>query len=122
MVHKLLVESIWTSTRRHLLSACVIAMTSLCAGTASASTINVNTTGPSSPTRCNLTDAIRAATTNTRVNGCAAGQPAPTIDTIQLQAGDRLVLETPGGGGYGDPAQREEAARSRDLRNEYVTA
>jgi len=33
-----------------------------------------------------------------------------------------LVLETPGGGGYGDPTERSEAATREDRRNEYVTA
>lgn len=41
--------------------------------------------------------------------------------TIQLNAGDRLVLETPGGGGYGDPTGRLDAARREDLKNGYVT-
>jgi N-methylhydantoinase B len=49
------------------------------------------------------------------------GQPIHSKRTIQLQAGDRLIMDTPGGGGYGDPAQRQEAAKSDDLRNEYVT-
>jgi N-methylhydantoinase B/oxoprolinase/acetone carboxylase alpha subunit len=48
------------------------------------------------------------------------GQPIHSKRTIQLQAGDRLVLETPGGGGYGDPAQRLEAARDEDRKNGYT--
>ncbi len=42
--------------------------------------------------------------------------------TIVLQPGDTLLLQTPGGGGYGDPADRPEAARQEDVRNEYVSA
>ena len=34
---------------------------------------------------------------------------------IRIRRGDRLRLETPGGGGYGDPRERPEAAIARDL-------
>ncbi|WP_342068036.1 hydantoinase B/oxoprolinase family protein [Achromobacter kerstersii] len=39
---------------------------------------------------------------------------------IQLQRGDRVRLETPGGGGYGDPARRSTAAREHDRKMGYV--
>ncbi|MEN5164816.1 hydantoinase B/oxoprolinase family protein [Achromobacter kerstersii] len=39
---------------------------------------------------------------------------------IQLQRGDRVRLETPGGGGYGDPAGRSMAAREHDRKMGYV--
>lgn len=39
---------------------------------------------------------------------------------IQLQRGDRVRLETPGGGGYGDPADRSTAAREHDRKMGYV--
>ncbi len=42
--------------------------------------------------------------------------------TIVLEPGDTLVLQTPGGGGYGDPRERAEDARAEDVRNEYVTS
>lgn len=38
-----------------------------------------------------------------------------------VPAGRRLVLELPGGGGYGDPARRSNAARSEDVAKGYVT-
>ncbi len=38
-------------------------------------------------------------------------------DTIELEAGDRVVIETPGGGGYGDPKERDEDALRRDLED-----
>ena len=41
---------------------------------------------------------------------------------VRLQAGSRLRLETPGGGGWGDPALREAKARARDVRLGYVGA
>ncbi|MCD0499987.1 MULTISPECIES: hydantoinase B/oxoprolinase family protein [Achromobacter] len=39
---------------------------------------------------------------------------------IQLQRGDRVRLETPGGGGYGDPAGRAPEAREHDRKMGYV--
>ncbi len=38
-----------------------------------------------------------------------------------VPAGRRLVLHLPGGGGYGDPARRNTAARTEDLSKGYVT-
>lgn len=35
--------------------------------------------------------------------------------------GERVLLSFPGGGGYGDPAQRDRALVRRDLINEYVS-
>jgi N-methylhydantoinase B len=40
---------------------------------------------------------------------------------ISIRRGDRLRLETPGGGGYGDPRERSAEAVTRDLRLGYVT-
>lgn len=39
---------------------------------------------------------------------------------VQLQAGSRIRLETPGGGGWGDPALRDPASAARDVRLGYV--
>ena len=38
-----------------------------------------------------------------------------------LQKGDRLIIETAGPGGYGDPRERERAAVARDLAMEFIT-
>lgn len=38
-----------------------------------------------------------------------------------VPAGRRLILELPGGGGYGDPARRSAAARANDRSKGYVT-
>jgi len=38
-----------------------------------------------------------------------------------LQKGDRLIIETAGAGGYGDPRERERAAVARDLAMEFIT-
>ena len=37
-------------------------------------------------------------------------------------AGRRLILELPGGGGYGEPQSRPRDAIERDIRNGHVTA
>lgn len=39
-----------------------------------------------------------------------------------VPAGRRLVLELPGGGGFGDPRERSDEARASDREKEYVSA
>ena len=41
---------------------------------------------------------------------------------ISLKAGDRVRVGTPGGGGYGDPRQRDPAAVRRDVELGYYTS
>ncbi len=41
---------------------------------------------------------------------------------IKLQAGDRVQVRTPGGGGYGDPRQRDRAQVKRDIAMGYYSA
>ena len=41
---------------------------------------------------------------------------------ITLKQGDRIRLETPGGGGYGPAAERSRAARAEDIRLGYTSA
>jgi N-methylhydantoinase B len=48
-------------------------------------------------------------------------RPIHSKRTILLNNGDLLALQTPGGGGYGPPAERAQAALEADIRNEYVT-
>jgi N-methylhydantoinase B len=40
---------------------------------------------------------------------------------IEIAAGDRLHVSTPGGGGYGDPARRDPAEIARDIERGYYT-
>jgi len=40
---------------------------------------------------------------------------------VSIKRGDRVKLVTPGGGGYGDPAKREQEAVARDLREGYIS-
>jgi N-methylhydantoinase B len=46
----------------------------------------------------------------------------PSKTVTRLHAGDRLILETAGGGGYGDPARREFERRAADLADGKVTS
>jgi N-methylhydantoinase B len=46
---------------------------------------------------------------------------ASKITGVHLRAGQRLRLETPGGGGWGDPALRDPAAIAGDVANEYLS-
>ncbi|WP_439594997.1 hydantoinase B/oxoprolinase family protein [Falsiroseomonas sp.] len=47
---------------------------------------------------------------------------ASKIVGVKLQQGQRLRLESPGGGGWGDPKQRAREDVARDLRLGFVTA
>ena len=40
---------------------------------------------------------------------------------VVVNPGDRIVCLSSGGGGFGDPSNRDPSARNRDLRNGYVT-
>jgi N-methylhydantoinase B len=48
--------------------------------------------------------------------------PVRSKDSVKLQKGDLLVLKTGGGGGYGQAAERSDAAIARDLNAGFVTA
>lgn len=41
--------------------------------------------------------------------------------TQYVPSGERLILQLPGGGGFGDPAQRSREDLARDLRNGYLS-
>jgi N-methylhydantoinase B len=38
-----------------------------------------------------------------------------------MKAGERFLLQSAGGGGYGDPHRRDRAALARDVAEGYVT-
>jgi N-methylhydantoinase B len=42
-------------------------------------------------------------------------------DAVQLQPGDRVRIDTGGGGGFGDPHRRDRAAVREDVRRGYVS-
>ncbi len=45
----------------------------------------------------------------------------PAKVTLDLAPGDEVVVQTPGGGGYGDPTRRSDEARERDRQNGLIT-
>ena len=47
--------------------------------------------------------------------------PPPSKLVTTLQAGDRVVMETAGGGGYGDPAARDPAKLRGDLADGKIS-
>ena len=46
----------------------------------------------------------------------ASGQELRAKGFQTIPAGERLVVEMPGGGGFGDPAKRDRASIERDVR------
>ncbi len=51
-----------------------------------------------------------------------SGQELNGMGRQVVPAGDRLIIETPGGGGIGDPVTRSREAVERDVRNGLVSA
>lgn len=51
-----------------------------------------------------------------------SGAPIKSRGTQVIPAGDRLVVRMPGGGGIGDPAERDPALVARDVANGYISA
>jgi N-methylhydantoinase B len=45
----------------------------------------------------------------------------PVSGRYEMKAGERFLLQTAAGGGYGDPGQRDHAAIERDVEEGYVT-
>ena len=47
---------------------------------------------------------------------------APGSGRYEMRAGERFLVQSAGGGGYGDPQMRERAAIDRDIAEGYVSA
>jgi hypothetical protein len=64
---------------------------------ADAATITVTTSSDVAAGECTLRKAITAANTNAFTDGCPAGSPSPTLDTIQFAGGigNTIVVATP---------------------------
>jgi N-methylhydantoinase B/oxoprolinase/acetone carboxylase alpha subunit len=41
---------------------------------------------------------------------------------IRLVGGDEVLIESPGGGGYGDPRERDPERLSRDVEEGFVSS
>ena len=53
--------------------------------------------------------------------GAADEVEAPASGRYEMKAGERLLVQSAGGGGYGDPRLREPAAIDRDIAEGYVS-
>jgi len=52
----------------------------------------------------------------------AFGKTSPSkYSNVPIKPGDRVRVATPGGGGYGDPRQRDPALVAEDVREGYVS-
>ncbi|MEM7114303.1 MAG: hydantoinase B/oxoprolinase family protein [Chloroflexota bacterium] len=51
-----------------------------------------------------------------------SGKRLPGKGEFEIPAGERLIFQTPGGGGYGDPREREKTAVLTDLRRGLISA
>ena len=65
-------------------------------------------------------EAARARSVIHRRDGTREEIPSKIV--TRLNKGDRVVIETAGGGGYGDPARRSAATRAADLADGKITA
>lgn len=54
-------------------------------------------------------------------NGAWEELPNGKTSNLPLEAGDKIRIETGGGGGFGDPAQRAAERIAEDLRQEYIS-
>ena len=45
----------------------------------------------------------------------------PASARFEMKAGERFLLQSAGGGGYGDPRERDRDALQRDIAEGYVT-
>jgi len=62
---------------------------------------------------------MAGATGNVRLG---SGKPAAAKGLQQVDAGDSMILELPGGGGFGDPRERERSRVDADVKSGYVSA
>jgi N-methylhydantoinase B len=54
--------------------------------------------------------------------GAKDERETPASGRYELRAGERFLLQSAGGGGYGDPKKRDHAALKRDIAEGYVSA
>jgi N-methylhydantoinase B len=66
-------------------------------------------------------DALPNRVSIRRADGSIEQPPNGKIDLIQLRPGDSYVLESGGGGGFGDPLERPLEAVAEDVRLGYVS-
>jgi N-methylhydantoinase B len=57
----------------------------------------------------------------TRARFAVNGKPGDPYGLTQLKPGDTVVMDAAGGGGYGDPRERDSEALARDVREGKVS-
>jgi len=62
-----------------------------------------------------------AMAVSTIIRGDGSEEVVPSKLLTQVKAGDRLIIETAGGGGYGPPRERSKQAIEADVRNGKVS-
>ena len=70
-------------------------------------------------------DRVRRRRALRRLSGRGGAHVPPHLSKeqdIPLKAGDRVRVGTPGGGGYGDPRERDPELVRRDVAMGYYTA
>ena len=66
-------------------------------------------------------DAVKAKAHSVIRRADGGEEVIPSKAATTLRKGDRLVIETAGGGGYGDPLERSAAEVREDVRNGKVS-
>jgi N-methylhydantoinase B len=54
--------------------------------------------------------------------GTSEEHTTPASGRYEMRSGERFLLQSAGGGGYGDPKERDRAALARDIAEGYVSA
>jgi N-methylhydantoinase B len=62
-----------------------------------------------------------AASGNVTIEAADGTTRTALKDAVQLKAGDRVRIDTGGGGGFGDPGRRDRAKLREDVRQGYVS-
>jgi N-methylhydantoinase B len=68
-----------------------------------------------------LNGGLAAAVGNVTITSADGSTKSALKENIQLEAGDRVLVETGGGGGFGDPRERRPERLRDDLRQGYVS-
>ena len=77
---------------------------------------------PSRSSRASSASIIpRAAATPAGTLGLQSGKKLKPKGTHVIPAGEKLMIEMPGGGGFGDPRERDPAEVLADVRDGFVS-
>ena len=57
-----------------------------------------------------------------KINAAGEREEVPPVAALELQPGERIVSVSAGGGGYGDPRERDPEAVRHDVEEGWITA